>query len=249
MAESTRLVDLIQLRIDEFLSEQSGQLATIAEELTELTDIARGFLAGGKRFRALFCYWGWQSAAGVTSGFDPLPTDEASADLDAVVMAATALELFHAAALVHDDIMDNSDTRRGAPAAHRLFERHHIADGWTGNPTAFGESAALLLGDLLTEAKVVDKLQAGVAAGATQVTVTDGLLQSGDRMEVGLGECSELNSVVAVEGQVVTLGTALRAAHSAAEPVTAVVVYEVLGVEDQAGAGHHLKLAVRRQEG
>lgn len=103
-------------------------------------------------------------------------------------------------------------------------------------------------GDLLTEAKVVDKLQAGVAAGATQVTVTDGLLQSGDRMEVGLGECSELNSVVAVEGQVVTLGTALRAAHSAAEPVTAVVVYEVLGVEDQAGAGHHLKLAVRRQE-
>lgn len=149
MAESTRLVDLIQLRIDEFLSEQSGQLATIAEELTELTDIARGFLAGGKRFRALFCYWGWQSAAGVTSGFDPLPTDEASADLDAVVMAATALELFHAAALVHDDIMDNSDTRRGAPAAHRLFERHHIADGWTGNPTAFGESAALLLGDLL----------------------------------------------------------------------------------------------------
>ncbi|MFM9878354.1 MAG: polyprenyl synthetase family protein [Rhodoglobus sp.] len=149
MAESTRLVDLIQLSVDEFLSEQSTQLGEIAPELTELTDVARPFLAGGKRFRALFCYWGWQSTAGVPSTFDPLPSDEPSADLGAIVLAATALEVFHAAALVHDDIMDNSDTRRGAPAAHRRFELRHASDGWSGSPAAFGESAALLLGDLL----------------------------------------------------------------------------------------------------
>lgn len=149
MAESTRLVDLIQLRIDEFLSEQSSHLTEIAPELGELTDVARAFLAGGKRFRALFCYWGWQAAAGASDGFDPLAPDEASLDLDAIVLAATALEVFHAAALVHDDIMDNSDTRRGSPSAHRRFERRHASDGWSGDPQAFGESAALLLGDLL----------------------------------------------------------------------------------------------------
>lgn len=149
MAESTRLVDLIQLRIDEFLSEQSSHLSEIAPELGELTDVARAFLAGGKRFRALFCYWGWQAAAGASDGFDPLAPDEASLDLNAIVLAATALEVFHAAALVHDDIMDNSDTRRGSPSAHRRFEQRHASDGWSGSPQSFGESAALLLGDLL----------------------------------------------------------------------------------------------------
>ena len=36
--------------------------------------------------------------------------------------AAAALELMHASALVHDDVMDASDTRRGRPATHRAFE-------------------------------------------------------------------------------------------------------------------------------
>ncbi|MCE5216933.1 hypothetical protein LLH03_07855 [bacterium] len=132
---------------------------------------------------------------------------------------------------------------RGAKAAETLVGR---LEGATH--ACYLEPCDVQVGDLLTEAKVGDTLQVAVVAGQTQVTVAVGLLQSGDRVEVGLGECSELNSVVAVDGQQVTLGTALRAAHSVAEPVTAVVVYEVLGVEDQAGAGHHLRLAVRRQE-
>ena len=66
-----------------------------------------------------------------------------------VVSAAAALELFHAAALVHDDIMDNSDTRRGAPSAHRRFEGLHAESGWAGDAADFGTVAAILLGDLL----------------------------------------------------------------------------------------------------
>lgn len=149
MAESTRLVDLIQLRIDEFLAEQRAELVTIAPELTQVTDIANNFLSGGKRFRGLFCYWGWHAVAGSATVFDPLATEEPSSDLPGVVLAAAALEVFHAAALVHDDIMDSSDTRRGAPAAHRRFEAIHSTGGWSGSPSAFGTSAALLLGDLL----------------------------------------------------------------------------------------------------
>lgn len=149
MAESTRLVDLVQLRIDDFLVARTTELSAISEELVPFTDVARSFVTGGKRFRALFCYWGWQAASGLPDGFDPLPDDEVSADLEGVLLAASALELFHAAALVHDDIMDNSNTRRGAPSAHKRFEELHARGAWSGTPALYGRSAALLLGDLL----------------------------------------------------------------------------------------------------
>ncbi len=62
--------------------------------------------------------------------------------------AAASLELLQASALVHDDVMDSSDTRRGQPSAHRRFEALHRAQGWPGDAEAFGGGAAILLGDL-----------------------------------------------------------------------------------------------------
>jgi geranylgeranyl diphosphate synthase, type I len=149
VAESNRLVDLVQLSIDGFLADRAADFHSIAPELVRFTDVATSFLSGGKRFRALFCYWGWQSASGLSQGFDPLPDDAVSADLPGVVLAASALEVFHAAALVHDDIMDRSDTRRGAASAHKRLEAMHVDEGWTGDAALFGQSGALLLGDLL----------------------------------------------------------------------------------------------------
>lgn len=149
MAESTRLVDLVQRSIDAFLADRTTELAAITPELRPVTDVARDFLSGGKRFRALFCYWGWQSVSGRADERDPLAATEATTDLDGVVLAASALEVFHAAALVHDDIMDRSDTRRGKPSAHRLFEALHRDGQWEGDSAEFGQAAALLLGDLL----------------------------------------------------------------------------------------------------
>ncbi len=145
MAESTRLVDLVQENIDSYLAARTPQLTEIAPELAPFVDFSRQFLAGGKRFRALFCYWGWQSVV-ADDLFDDAPSSDS---FDAVILASTALEVFHAAALVHDDIMDNSDTRRGMPSAHRRFEALHRESNWLGSPAAFGQSSALLLGDLL----------------------------------------------------------------------------------------------------
>ncbi|MDQ1555828.1 MAG: geranylgeranyl diphosphate synthase, type [Actinomycetota bacterium] len=148
MPVSTRLVDLVQFRIDEFLAERTPEITAIAPELSTVLDFAAGLLSGGKRFRALFCYWGWQA---VGAGRDDLELLDAPSprDLAAVVTASSALEVFHAAALVHDDIMDSSDTRRGLPAAHRRFEAVHRDAAWSGNAASFGTSSALLLGDLL----------------------------------------------------------------------------------------------------
>jgi len=146
VAHASRLVDLVQSRIEEFLEERTSILRSIGSDLEPLDTFSRRFLSGGKRFRALFCYWGWEAVGG--RGYDPFESD-GGRDRFPIVSAASALEIFHAAALVHDDIIDNSDTRRGAPAAHRLFERLHAESGWAGASDDFGRASAILLGDLL----------------------------------------------------------------------------------------------------
>ena len=142
-------MDVVQERIDAFLEKQRPALRGIAPDLDPFALFSQDLLRGGKRFRALFCYWGWQSVAGLDLGSDPLGTTVDERSLDAVLTASVGLEFFHAAALVHDDIMDNSDTRRGLPAAHRRFEALHRDGGWLGDARAFGTSGALLMGDLL----------------------------------------------------------------------------------------------------
>ncbi|MBW8870802.1 MAG: polyprenyl synthetase family protein, partial [Leifsonia sp.] len=149
MAGSTRLVDLVQVRLDSFLAEQSAALLEISPDLDVIDQGARALLAGGKRFRALFCYWGWQAIAALGDDFDLNADASASGELDGVVAVAASLEIFHAAALVHDDIMDNSDLRRGQPSVHKRFEALHGDRGWTGDAPGYGRAAALLTGDLL----------------------------------------------------------------------------------------------------
>jgi len=139
----------VQAGIDAFLDDRRPLLDEIAPDLAPFIDYSRDLLQGGKRFRALFCYWGWQAVSGGPTLFDPLAEAVSPDDVHAVVLAATALEVFHAAALVHDDIIDKSDTRRGGPSAHRRFESLHYAGRWEGSASSFGQSAALLLGDLL----------------------------------------------------------------------------------------------------
>ncbi|MFD1713229.1 polyprenyl synthetase family protein [Amnibacterium flavum] len=146
MVQGSRLVDLVQSKLDLLIDDRTAILTSLAPEVGPLGVFSKGFLSGGKRFRALFCFWGWQAVHIPDFG----ATDEETREtLDTVVTAASALELFHAAALVHDDIIDRSDTRRGRPSAHREFERVHDESGYIGNAASFGEGAAILLGDLL----------------------------------------------------------------------------------------------------
>jgi geranylgeranyl diphosphate synthase, type I len=91
--------------------------------------------AGGKRLRPAFCYWAFVGAGG-----DP--------DDPRIIDAGAAFELLHAFALVHDDVMDGSDTRRGAPTTHAEFGREHGAREWRGEARRYGEGVAILVGDL-----------------------------------------------------------------------------------------------------
>ena len=124
----------VQKSLDEFVQGQVPRLDAVSEDLGPLIDAVSSFLAGGKRLRPAFCYWGWRGAGGD--------------DGEAIVRAATSLELLQACALIHDDVMDGSDTRRGLPSAHRRFSALHRGNGWLGSPEWFGVGGAILLGDL-----------------------------------------------------------------------------------------------------
>ncbi len=138
------LVDLEDVRagVDHVLAEHvvrlRVELAAVSSDAGRLADAVEAMLSGGKRLRAAFCWWSWRAHGGQPG------TREAAA----VLRVGAALELFQAAALFHDDVMDDSDTRRGKPAAHRAFAALHDELGLEGDAEHFGTSSAILLGDL-----------------------------------------------------------------------------------------------------
>jgi geranylgeranyl diphosphate synthase type I len=148
-------IEAVSQRLDQFLSAQRLSVAGDGPEALSFVEAAGSTLAGGKRLRARFCVTGWRAVA--EAGSVPAAGIPAS-----VTAAAAALEVFQAAALVHDDLVDNSDTRRGRPAAHRALEAAHRGAGWLGDAEAYGRAAAILLGDLLV-AWSDDLLEEGLA--------------------------------------------------------------------------------------
>jgi geranylgeranyl diphosphate synthase, type I len=127
--------DAVGERIDGFLRTQEALLDEVGT--SALLDVARTYTGGGKRLRPAFCFWGHAAAGG-----DP-------SDTDTVLTVAASLDVLHASALVHDDLIDAADTRRGGPAAHKQYEAFHRDRGGRGGEREFGASAAVLLGDML----------------------------------------------------------------------------------------------------
>ncbi|ARP73401.1 geranylgeranyl diphosphate synthase [Streptomyces pluripotens] len=121
--------------LDRFLDRKAHTAA--ADELPpEIIDILRDFLfRGGKRLRPLLCACGWSAGAG-------------GGETTRLVSVAAAMEMFHAFALIHDDVMDRSATRRGRPTVHRALATHHGAHRSQTAAERLGASAAVLVGDL-----------------------------------------------------------------------------------------------------
>ena len=126
----------VDKRLEALLAVERERWAKVDVDLVPpIDEIARLVLAGGKRLRPAFCFWGFVGAGGD-------PTDEL------VIDAGAALELLHAFALFHDDVMDGSLTRRGEPTTNAKFEASHGANKLAGESRRFGDGVAILVGDL-----------------------------------------------------------------------------------------------------
>lgn len=115
-----------------FVAQEADHLVAVDAELWPVAEQVEAAVAGGKRLRAAFCYWGWRAAG--------------QPDSDALVRAAASMELVHAAAVVHDDLIDDSPLRHGRPTAHVALRS---AVRRRPRATTAARSLAMLVGDLL----------------------------------------------------------------------------------------------------
>lgn len=130
--DSARFKHRIDTLLADFLSQEADELLAIDDQLKPVAEQLQAVAGRGKRLRAAFCYWGWRAAG--------------QPDNEALVRAAASMELVHAAAVVHDDLIDDSPLRHNLPTAH-IALRAAVA----GRPQACtaARSLAMLVGDHL----------------------------------------------------------------------------------------------------
>lgn len=125
----------LELRLQEWLQEKERTAAGESLASRELTGVLTRFVArDGKRIRPALLYYTYTACGGKSD--------------DKVFPMAMAVELLHTYLLIHDDIMDHAEVRRGEPAAHVIFSELHQSRGWRGDSRHFGESVGILVGDL-----------------------------------------------------------------------------------------------------
>jgi geranylgeranyl diphosphate synthase type I len=171
----SQIASRVERRIDDLLQAETERWARIDPALQAPLDALRALVhAGGKRLRPAFCHWAFAGAGG-----DP--------DDPRIVDVGAALELLHTFALIHDDIMDGSFTRRGLTATHVLFQDLHAKSDWHGEGRRFGEGVGILVGDL---AFVYADLLMGDAPIAALNVFTE------LRLEVNIGQYLDLLGTV-----------------------------------------------------
>lgn len=130
------LLERVEHRLRDFLTAETEIWTAVDKRAPVPVEAVAALIdSGGKRLRPAFCVMGYLAAGG-----DP--------DAPGVVPAAAALEMLHACALIHDDVMDASGQRRGAPTVHMKHSAEHRERAWQGEARRFGESVAILAGDL-----------------------------------------------------------------------------------------------------
>ena len=183
--EQSAYLNAFNTLMAEFFAAQRELLEGISPETLPLLEAIESLSTGGKRLRALLSYWGWRGAGGA-------PVTE-NRGTWSIVKAGMAVELFQTSALIHDDIIDRSDTRRGAPSVHKRFEAAHEQNNWRGDAFNYGLTGGILAGDLTLawSAEVFASLGEGALYGSPARTIFDRM-----RSEVLAGQYLDVYSEV-----------------------------------------------------
>jgi geranylgeranyl diphosphate synthase, type I len=129
-----RVRDYAGAALEGFVRDRSDEYVRGIPGADMVTELLVSYVSGGKYVRPTFTYLGWLCGGG---------------ESDAALRAAASTELLHAFALIQDDVMDRSVTRRGRSAAHVRLAEWYATQGLAADAAHFGESAATLLSDLL----------------------------------------------------------------------------------------------------
>lgn len=115
-------------KIKKYLQDEIKRAKKIRPEIADLVGVGKRFiLRGGKRIRPAFFYYGYKAGGGRNNNL--------------AINASMSTELLHTGLLIHDDIVDNSDTRRGGPTVHKMLS-DKLKD------EEFGKLLAIILGDV-----------------------------------------------------------------------------------------------------
>jgi len=120
--------------IDQFFQKEIKKAQKIAPEIVQILKIYHRLLKGGKKLRGALIKLGYECAGGN--------------DFKALVQASISIEIIHAFLLIHDDIMDQDDLRRGQPTIHRQYEKIFKQEIKKGDARHFGVSMAIDTGDI-----------------------------------------------------------------------------------------------------
>lgn len=156
-ARRTRLevIERVERRLGDLLAAERKRWAEVNDRGTVPVDAVASLVgAGGKRLRPAFCVTGYLAAGGDAAGRQ-------------VVDCAAAVELIHTGALIHDDVLDASELRRGSPAVHTRYAAEHLRRGWCGEPRRYGEGVAILSGVLANI--YADRLTVGMPRTARDI--------------------------------------------------------------------------------
>ena len=245
----------VQQALDAFLDAVQPRPEQFGPALASLMDLIRGYLRGGKRLRPAFAVWGHVAVRP--------PRDES-----ALVRAAASFELLHASLLVHDDLIDDSATRRGLPAAHRSLAGWYarrprveatgslvetaVAETTTA-ADRFGTAAGIILGDLLAAWSVEMVETSGI--DANQLSRARPHLHR-MRSEVNLGQYLDLlaeHGLAGTDQAVVArhVATLKTSAYTVARPLAFGAA--LAGADDRlqrslAAYGRHLGLAFQYRD-
>ena len=192
----------VDARLESVLDSQYEYWNSFDPRLGEaVAELSRMATSGGKRLRAAFCYWAWQGNASQVEGQNGNAEDE-----ELAINVGAAFEFLQVFALIHDDIMDASDTRRGTKTIHVNQAERLTELGWQGEPRRYGEGVAILVGDL--GHTYADQLANGVSPQARRLW--DEL-----RIELNLGQYLDMRSAASGDRdldtarQVITFKSAL----------------------------------------
>lgn len=156
------LPPLIHTQLEEYCALRGREAERMDPRMLQAHSILTDFvLQGGKRMRPLFAWIGYLGAINAQP-------EQIAHSSDAIIRSIAALEFIQACALIHDDIIDGSDTRRGNPTVHRRYECIHSDGGFLGDAAEFGRSLGILIGDLALVYADDMVLDSGLDAAALQ---------------------------------------------------------------------------------